>query len=78
MLKGSGGSVQFVINRQQVATVNPTSRLERISASRAERGLFLNDDGQPNIMQLVKVIDANHAAEQDRIGLYTPNAQAGR
>jgi len=78
VLRESGGSVRFAINHQQVAAADLAVRLAGIYANRADRVLFLKGDDQLSFTQVAEVIDLSHAAGVDRIGLLTPNAQAGR
>lgn len=78
VFKGDKGVVQFAINHQQVAPSDLAARLAGIYANRAERVLFLKGDDQLSFKQMAEVIDLGHAVGVDRIGLLTPNAQAGR
>lgn len=76
--KGTDGSVHYAINQQQVAQADLMAKLAGIYANRAVRVLFLKGDDQLSFRQMAEVIDLSHAAGVDRIGLLTPNAQAGR
>jgi len=78
VLRGSDGMAHFAINHQQVARQDMGARLAAIYSNRAERVMFLKGDDQLSFTQVAEAIDIGHAAGADRIGLLTPNAQAGR
>lgn len=78
VLRENSGSVRFAINHEQVEAADLGVRLAGIYANRADRVLFLKGDDQLSFTQVAEVIDLSHAAGADRIGLLTPNAQAGR
>lgn len=78
IFRGSDGAARFAINHQQVARQDLVERLAGIYVNRAERILFLKGDDQLSFTQVAEAIDIGHAAGADRIGLLTPNAQAGR
>lgn len=78
VFRGSDGAARFAINHQQVARQDLAARLAGIYVNRAERILFLKGDDQLSFTQVAEAIDIGHAAGADRIGLLTPNAQAGR
>jgi biopolymer transport protein TolR len=77
VLRGSDGTTHFTINHEQVARQDLAARLAGIYFNRAERVFFLKGDDQLSFVQVAEAIDVGHAAGADRIGLLTPNAQAG-
>jgi biopolymer transport protein ExbD len=78
LLKGTGGDVGFRINKQDVARQDLPAKLAAIYANRAQRTLFLKGDDQLSFTQVAEAIDIGHAAGIDRIGLMTPQVQAGQ
>ena len=78
MQRGNDGVLHFAINQQQVARKDLAFKLAVLYANRAERVLFLKGDDQLSFTQVAEVIDLSHSAGVDRIGLLTPNVQAGR
>ncbi|HWT66311.1 MAG TPA: biopolymer transporter ExbD [Terracidiphilus sp.] len=78
MQRGNDGILHFAINQQQVERKDLVARLAVIYANRAERVLFLKGDDQLSFTQVAEVIDLSHSVGVDRIGLLTPNVQAGR
>ena len=77
VLKGTGGSVSFRINRHVVARQDLSTSLGAIYANRAQRVLFVKGDDQLSFTQIAEAIDVGHAAGVDRIGLLTPGTQSG-
>ena len=77
VLKGTGGSVDFRINRQAVARQDLLTKLSTIYANRAQRVLFVKGDDQLSFTEIAQAIDIGHAAGVDHIGLLTPRMQSG-
>lgn len=78
IVSGSDGALHFAINQQRVNSKDLATRLAAIYANRAERVLFLKGDDRLSFTQVAEVIDLSHSVGVDRIGLLTPNVQAGR
>lgn len=76
--RGSDGMAHYAISHQQVARQDIGARLAGIHANRAEHATFLKGDDQLSFTQVAEANNAGHAAGADRIGLLTPNAQAGQ
>jgi biopolymer transport protein ExbD len=78
VLKGVTGDITFKINQHDVARQDLQARLAEIFANRGQRQMFVKGDDQIGFNQIAEVIDIGHAAGVDRIGLMTPQVQAGR
>ena len=77
VLSGNGGVAGFRINQQDVSREDLPARLEAIYSSRADRVLFVKADDKLAFSQVATAIDVAHAAGVDRIGLLTPQVEAG-
>jgi biopolymer transport protein ExbD len=53
-------------------------RLEEIFKTRAERVVFVRGDSDLEYQYVAKAIDIAHGAGIDRVGLMTPEMEAGR
>jgi biopolymer transport protein TolR len=79
-------TVVIVINRDKSMTINqePTDeqrlgpRLEEIFKTRAERVVFVRGDNDLEYQYVAKAIDIAHGAGIDKVGLMTPEMEAGR
>ena len=79
-------TVVIVINRDKSMAINqePTDeqrlgpRLEEIFKTRAERVVFVKGDNDLEYQYVAKAIDIAHGAGIDRVGLMTPEVEAGR
>jgi biopolymer transport protein TolR len=79
-------TVVIVINRDKSMMINqePTDeqrlgpRLEEIFKTRAERVVFVKGDPDLEYQYVAKAIDIAHGAGIDRVGLMTPEMEAGR
>jgi biopolymer transport protein TolR len=79
-------TVVIVINRDKSMMINqePTDeqrlgpRLEEIFKTRAERVVFVRGDSDLEYQYVAKAIDIAHGAGIDRVGLMTPEMEAGR
>jgi biopolymer transport protein TolR len=75
-----------VINRDKSMMINQEStdeqrlgpRLEEIFKTRAERVVFVKGDPDLEYQYVAKAIDIAHGAGIDRVGLMTPEMEAGR
>jgi biopolymer transport protein TolR len=78
-------TVVIVINRDKSMAINqePTDeqrlgpRLEEIFKTRAERVVFVRGDNDLEYQYVAKAIDIAHGAGIDRVGLMTPDVEAG-
>jgi biopolymer transport protein TolR len=78
-------TVVIVINRDKSMTINqePTDdqrlgpRLEEIFKTRAERVVFVRGDGDLEYQYVAKAVDIAHGAGIDKVGLMTPEMEAG-
>ena len=78
-------TVVIVINRDKSMMINqePTDeqrlgpRLEEIFKTRAERVVFVKGDNDLEYQYVAKAIDIAHGAGIDRVGLMTPEVEAG-
>jgi biopolymer transport protein TolR len=79
-------TVVIVINRDKSMTINqePTDeqrlgpRLEEIFKTRAERVVFVRGDPDLEYQYVAKAIDIAHGAGIDKVGLMTPQMEAGQ
>ena len=79
-------TVVIVINRDKSMSINqePTDeqrlgpRLEEIFKTRAERVVFVRGDNDLEYQYVAKAIDIAHGAGIDRVGLMTPQMEAGQ
>jgi len=79
-------TVVIVINRDKSMQINqePTDeqrlgpRLEEIFKTRAERVVFVKGDNDLEYQYVAKAIDIAHGAGIDRVGLMTPQMEAGQ
>jgi len=78
-------TVVIVINRDKSMSINqePTDeqrlgpRLEEIFKTRAERVVFVRGDNDLEYQYVAKAIDIAHGAGIDKVGLMTPQMEAG-
>jgi len=79
-------TVVIVINRDKSMMINqePTDeqrlgpRLEEIFKTRAERVIFVKGDNDLEYQYVAKAIDIAHGAGIDKVGLMTPQMEAGQ
>ena len=79
-------TVVIVINRDKSMQINqePTDemrlrpRLEEIFKTRAERVVFVRGDNDLEYQYVAKAIDIAHGAGIDKVGLMTPQMEAGQ
>ena len=79
-------TVVIVINRDKSMSINqePTDeqrlgpRLEEIFKTRAERVIFVRGDNDLEYQYVAKAIDIAHGAGIDKVGLMTPQMEAGQ
>jgi biopolymer transport protein ExbD len=79
-------TVVIVINRDKTMAINqePTDeqklgpRLEEIFKTRAERVVFVKGDPDLEYQYVARAIDIAHGAGIDRVGLMTPQMEAGQ
>jgi biopolymer transport protein ExbD len=79
-------TVVIVINRDKSMSINqePTDeqrlgpRLEEIFKTRAERVVFVRGDNELEYQYVAKAIDIAHGAGIDKVGLMTPQMEAGQ
>ena len=79
-------TVVIVINRDKSMSINqePTDeqrlgpRLEEIFKTRAERVVFVKGDNELEYQYVAKAIDIAHGAGIDKVGLMTPQMEAGQ
>ena len=79
-------TVVIVINRDKSMQINqePTDeqrlgpRLEEIFKTRAERVVFVRGDNDLEYQYVAKAIDIAHGTGIDRVGLMTPQMEAGQ
>ncbi len=79
-------TVVIVINRDKSMSINqePTDeqrlgpRLEEIFKTRAERVVFVRGDNDLEYQYVAKAIDIAHGAGIDKVGLMTPQIEAGQ
>ena len=79
-------TVVIVINRDKSMSINqePTDeqrlgpRLEEIFKTRAERVVFVRGDNDLEYQYVAKSIDIAHGAGSDKVGLMTPQMEAGQ
>ena len=79
-------TVVIVINRDKSMMINqePTDeqrlgpRLEEIFKTRAERVVFVKGDNDLEYQYVAKAIDIAHGAGIDKVGLMTPQMEAGQ
>jgi biopolymer transport protein ExbD len=79
-------TVVIVINRDKSMTINQEAtdeqrlgpRLEEIFKTRAERVVFVKGDNELEYQYVAKAIDIAHGAGIDKVGLMTPQMEAGQ
>jgi biopolymer transport protein ExbD len=79
-------TVVIVINRDKSMAINqePTdeqrlgARLEEIFKTRAERVVFVKGDADLEYQYVARAIDIAHGAGIDKVGLMTPQMEAGQ
>src|SRR2546429_5345352 len=79
-------TVVIVINRDKSMMINQEAtdeqrlgpRLEEIFKTRAERVVFVKGDNDLEYQYVAKAIDIAHGAGIDRVGLMTPQMEAGQ
>ncbi|MBZ5592983.1 MAG: biopolymer transporter ExbD [Acidobacteriia bacterium] len=79
-------TVVIVINRDKTMAINqePTDdqklgpRLEEIFKTRAERVVFVKGDADLEYQYVARAIDIAHGAGIDKVGLMTPQMEAGQ
>jgi len=79
-------TVVIVINRDKTMMINQEatddqrlgSRLEEIFKTRAERVVFVKGDPDLEYQYVAKAIDIAHGAGIDKVGLMTPQMEAGQ
>jgi len=79
-------TVVIVINKDKTMMINqePTTeqtlgtRLEEIFKTRAERVVFVKGDPDLEFQYVAKAIDIAHGAGIDKVGLMTPQMEAGQ
>jgi biopolymer transport protein ExbD len=68
----------YSINTEPVPEANLGSRLEAIFKTRAERVVFVKGDPDLEFQWVAKAIDVAHGAGIDKVGLMTPEMEAGQ
>src|SRR5690242_4994030 len=68
----------FMINQEPTAEANLGTRLEEIFKTRAERVVFVKGDPDLEFQYVAKAIDIAHGAGIDKVGLMTPQMEAGQ
>ncbi len=79
-------TVVIVINRDKTMMINQETtdeqrlgpRLEEIFKTRAERVIFVKGDPDLEYQYVAKAIDIAHGAGIDKVGLMTPQMEAGQ
>ncbi len=79
-------TVVIVINRDKSMSINQEAtdeqrlgpRLEEIFKTRAERVIFVKGDPELEYQYVAKAIDIAHGAGIDKVGLMTPQMEAGQ
>ena len=79
-------TVVIVINRDKSMSINQEAtdeqrlgpRLEEIFKTRAERVVFVRGDNDLQYQYVAKAIDIAHGAGIDKVGLMTPQMEAGQ
>jgi len=66
------------INSEPVVEANLQNRLEEIFKTRAERVVFVKGDPDLEFQYVAKAIDIAHGAGIDKVGLMTPQMEAGQ
>ena len=77
VLRASGNSLEYKINRDVVSKDALSARLAEIYANRAERVMFIKGDDDVSYSQVAEVIDMGHSAGVDHVALLTPKVAAG-
>ncbi|MGA2133318.1 MAG: biopolymer transporter ExbD [Bryobacteraceae bacterium] len=68
----------FMINQDPTPEANLGPRLEEIFKTRAERVVFVKGDPDLEFQYVAKAIDIAHGAGIDKVGLMTPQMEAGQ
>jgi biopolymer transport protein TolR len=67
----------MMINQENTTEANLGPRLEEIFKTRAERVVFVKGDPDLEFQYVAKAIDIAHGAGIDKVGLMTPQMEAG-
>ena len=68
----------YMINQEATPEANLGPRLEEIFKTRAERVVFVKGDPDLEFQYVAKAIDVAHGAGIDKVGLMTPQMEAGQ
>jgi biopolymer transport protein ExbD len=68
----------LMINQEQVTDARLGTRLEEIFKTRAERVIFVKGDDDLEFQNVAKVIDIAKGVGIDKVGLMTPEMEAGQ
>jgi biopolymer transport protein TolR len=68
----------YMINQEPTPEANLGSRLEEIFKTRAERVVFVKGDPDLEFQYVARAIDIAHGAGIDKVGLMTPQMEAGQ
>ncbi|MFN7994792.1 MAG: biopolymer transporter ExbD [Bryobacteraceae bacterium] len=68
----------IMINQENTTEQNLGPRLEEIFKTRAERVVFVKGDPDLEFQYVAKAIDIAHGAGIDKVGLMTPQMEAGQ
>jgi len=67
----------YMINNEPTTETTMCPRLEEIFKTRAERVVFVKGDPDLEFQYIAKAIDIAHGAGIDKVGLMTPQMEAG-
>jgi biopolymer transport protein TolR len=67
----------YMINNEPTTDTTMGARLEEIFKTRAERVVFVKGDPDLEFQYVAKAIDIAHGAGIDKVGLMTPQMEAG-
>ena len=67
----------YMINQEPTTEATLGPRLEEIFKTRAERVVFVKGDDDLEFQYVAKAIDIAHGAGIDKVGLMTPQMEAG-
>lgn len=74
----TGGGVRYALNQKSLDKAALAQELTRVLAGRRDKVLFVRGDRDLQFSEVAEVIALGHQANADRIGIITPQVEAGQ
>lgn len=78
VLSSAGGGVHYALNQKSFGKEALGQELGRVMAGRSDKVMFVRGDRDLQFSQVAEVIGLGHQVNADRIGIITPQSEAGR